>query len=323
MAVNEGMPDAATLAAIRSDIEAYERARISAGRSVNWRLPLGLGLVVLAVLLVARFLNRFADPLEQWLSAPHVFLYVLGLAAAIAAYVWAGAPARRAQDDGREKTLFPSIFRFIDDLRYTRGSAPASFDRFPREMVGAFDRESFDDVIAGRYRGFPFELFEVKLGGETPKGSGDAGDVFKGVGLVFEAAQSFPGFLVARARTAQKTGFLSAIFGSFSSLDEIKSGVSDLEASYEFRTDNLEAASPLIVGRLVRALKWLIETWPKGQPLVALKGGDAFVLLPMERNYFDLPGPSAPIDYDRDIKPMIAELVALLETAALVRRVTG
>ena len=53
------------------------------------------------------------------------------------------------------------------------------------------------------------------------------------------------------------------------------------------------------------------------------QGGDAFVLLPMERNYFDLPGPSAPIDYDRDIKPMIAELVALLETAALVRRVTG
>ncbi len=115
-------------------------------------------------------------------------------------------------------------------------------------------------------------------------------------------------------------GFLKNLFGG-GSFEEIQSGIADLDNAYDFRSDNPDAARPLIVGRMAQALRWLGETWPSGQALVALRGSDAFLLLPMEKNYFELPGISTPVSYDEHVKPMIADLVTLLETAALVRQV--
>ena len=43
-------------------------------------------------------------------------------------------------------------------------------------------------------------------------------------------------------------------------LQELASGVPELDATYEFRTDNLDAARPLVTGRLASALTWLGET---------------------------------------------------------------
>lgn len=318
MNVDDVMPDPKVLAGIRSDIEAYEAARVTAAKSVRWRVPLFLGLLAVAVYFVARFFNTIANPFEQWLSPPHVFLYVGAVVAAIALYFLAMAPARKTQQDFRSR-LFPTIFRFIEDFRYVQGQPPASFDRLPREMVGAFNRESFDDIITGKYRGFPFELFETRLANKVGKSE----DVsFKGVGLAFAAAQPFPGILIAGRQTGAVTGFFKGLFGG-GALEELEAGVADLDAIYDFRTDNAAAARPLIVGRLAQALKWLGEAWPDGQALVALRGSDAFVLLPMETDYFELPGISTPLNYDSHVKPMIADLVTLLETAALVRKVGG
>ena len=318
MTVEDVMPDPKVLAGIRADIEAYEAERVKAMRSIWWRVPLVLAIVAVAVYAAATFFNRAANPYEQWLSAPHVFLYFVGGAAAVAGVIWALAPARRAQQHFRDR-LFPTIFRFVDDFRYAQGEPPASFDRLPREMVGAFNREYFDDVMTGTYRGFPFELFEVRLANKAGKSESVA---FKGVGLAFEAARPFPGILVAGRQAGKVTGFFNNLFGG-TSLEALQSDVADLDNAYDFRTDNPSAAKPVIVGRLAQALKWLAEAWPSGQALIALRGSDAFVLLPMETNYFELPGISTPLDYDKHVKPMIADLVTLLETAALVRKVGG
>lgn len=310
------MPDENDIAAIRRGIEAYEAARASTLRQVRWRTPLFVGLVLVAVALIAWLFNKVADPNEQWFSTPHVFLYIIGFVTAILLYFRAIRPATRLQQSFRE-TLMPIIFGFIGDMRYQHDVTPHSFDRLPRETVGGASMSRFDDVISGRYDGFAFELYEADLwhGASTKTKA----TTFKGVIVAFEAIEPFPGILVATRRTNAVMGFFRGMFAS--KMQELSSGVPELDAAYEFRTDNVEAARPLVMGRLAQALKWLGETWPDDPARVALNGGDGFLLLPQAKNFFELPEISVPLDYTTHVAPMISDMGAMLATAALVRKI--
>jgi len=309
------MPGEAVLAGIRKDIEAYEASRATANRKVRWRVPLFIAVVVAVVLAVAWGFNAVADPYEQWLSTPHLLLYLVGVVAATAAYFQAMRPVNEARQTFRER-LLPVVFGFIEDVRYRHGAVPDSFGRLPGEAVGSFDRQTFDDVVSGRYQGFPFELYEALLQEKSGKTTLTA---FRGVVVAVGAAETFPGKLVATRKANTVVGFFRGLFGP--RMEELQSGVPALDAAYEFRTDNADAARPLVTGRLAKALQWLGEAWPNEQARIALSGNDIFLLLPQDRNFFELPGMSQPLDYDRDVKPMIADMAALLATAALVRQV--
>jgi hypothetical protein len=115
------------------------------------------------------------------------------------------------------------------------------------------------------------------------------------------------------------TSFFHGFFTN--DLHELQSGVPVLDAAYDFRTDNPEAALPLVQGRLSQALQWLGETWPEEPARVALKDKDAFLLLPQSRNFFELPDISVPLDYKTHVAPMIADMASLLATGALVRQI--
>ncbi|WP_256754338.1 hypothetical protein [Mesorhizobium sp. Mes31] len=310
------MPSEADIANIRKDIETYEAARASAVRQVRWRVPLFVGLVLVFVVLVAWLFNKVADPNEQWFSTPHVFLYLVGFAASILLYFRAIRPATRLRQSFRE-TLLPIIFGFIRDMRYQHDVTPNSFDRLPRETVGGFTMSRFDDIISGRYDGFPFELYEADLwDGAATK---NRATTFKGVIVAFETVEPFPGILVAARRANAVMGFFRGLFTA--RMQELSSGVPELDAAYEFRTDNIEAARPLVTGRLAQALKWLGETWPDDPARIALNGSDGFLLLPQAKNFFELPDISVPLDYTRHVAPMISDMGAMLATAALVRKI--
>ncbi|TIU56051.1 MAG: hypothetical protein E5W30_13550, partial [Mesorhizobium sp.] len=132
------MPNEAVIAGIRRGIEEYEAKRASAQRQVRWRVPVFVGLVAVFVALIAWLFNAAADPHEQWLSTPHVFLYLGGMIVAVLLYFQALRPATRLQQSFRD-TLLPMIFGFVRDVRYQHGVRPNSFDRMPRETVGAFN----------------------------------------------------------------------------------------------------------------------------------------------------------------------------------------
>jgi hypothetical protein len=315
MAAGDFMPGEAVLAVIRKNIEAYEAERLSAYRQVRWRVPLFVSLVVAAVLGLAWAFNALADPYEQWLSTPHLLLYVVGLVAALVAYFLGMRPAHTARQSFRER-LLPIAFSFIDDVRYRNGVEPDSFGRLPRDTVGAFNRETFDDVVSGRYQGFPFELYEARL---VQKSGKTSRTTFNGVIMAIGAAVAFPGTLLATRKANTVFGFFRTLFGS--RLETIESGVPALDQAYEFRTDNAEAARPLVAGRLAKALQWLGEAWPEEPARIALSHSDIFLLLPQDRNFFELPGVSKPLDYNAHVKPIIADMAALLATAALVRQV--
>lgn len=310
------MPGEDVIAGIRKDIEAYEAERQKAHRQVQWRVPVFVGAVVIVAAVLAYALNSFASPYEQWLSTPHVFLYFGALVAAGFAYSSAMSPASKLRQSFRERVL-PIVFGFIEDIRYAKQTTPDSFDRLPKQAAGSFNRQNFDDVVSGRYEGFPFELYETTLSYKAGKSDQT---VFKGVITAFETITPFPGLLIAAKRAGTVSKFFRDMFGS-GDLELVESGVAALDGAYEFRTDNVGAARPLVAGRLAKALQWLAETWPGEPARVALNGSDGFLLLPLTKNFFELPGISQPIDYKTHIEPIVADMVSLLATAALVRKV--
>jgi hypothetical protein len=309
------MPGEAAIADIKADLERYEAERSRTHRAVMWRVPVFVGLFLLATVGIAYFFNSFADQHEQWLSPPHVFLYGIASFVVFAVYRWAGSPARKLQQSLRERIL-PAVFGFIEDIGYKHNQTPASFERLPRGIVDGFNKQKFDDVVWGRYEDFPFELYEATL---LVKASDSSSAVFKGVIVAFETIAPFPGLLVATRKATKVVGFFRGMFAR-GDLEELQSGVAALDENYEFRTDNVEAARPLVTGRLAQALQWLGETWPEQPARVALNGSDGFLLIPLSKNFFELPDISQPLDYRRHVGPMIADMAALLATAALVRK---
>lgn len=315
MDAQDFMPSEAALKGVRAEIEVYEAERQKVRRSAAIRIPIYLAIVVILVAVLAVAFNSFADPNEQWSSAPHVFLYIGGLVALFIAYASATAPTRRLQQSFRER-LLPVIFGFIDKVRYRRGETPASVHKLPRDTVGSFNQSSYDDEISGVWQGLPFELYEAVFSQKVNKNSST---IFRGVVVALETETAFPGVLIATRKANKVTSFFRGIFGT--ELHELQSGVPILDAAYDFRTDNLDAARPLVTGRLAQALQWLGETWPEEPARIALKDRDAFLLLPQSKNFFELPDISVPLDYKTHIAPMIADMASLLATGALVRRI--
>jgi len=315
MDAKDFLPGEGVVAGIKGDIERYETERRKAHRAVMWRVPVFDGLWIAAILGVAYAFNSFADPNEQWLSTPHIFLYIVGFFALFLIHAQAVKPATALQQSLRDR-IMPLVFGFIEEMGYRHEATPVSFSRMPQEASGAFNRQRFDDVISGRYEGFPFELYEATLSQKSGKSSAS---VFKGIVVAFETIAPFPGLLVATRKSGMVVGFLKSLFGG--KLEELQSGVAALDENYEFRTDNVEAARPLVTGRLAQALQWLGETWPEQPARVALKGSDGFLLIPLSKNFFELPGISQPLDYKAHVEPMIADMGALLATAALVRKI--
>lgn len=311
------MPGEEVVAGIRKDIEAYEAERVKAHAQVRWRVPVFLAILLLVMVVLAYALNSFANAYEQWVSAPHIFLYFGTFVAAFFVYNTAMAPAARLRQSFRERVL-PMVFSFIKNVRYAKGWVPDSFDRLPRQAVGTFNRQTFDDVVSGEYDGFPFELYEATL---SQKAGKSESVVFKGVITAFETTTPFPGLLVAAKRAGAVSSFFSNLFGSSRELETVQSGVPFIDEAYEFHTDNIGAAQALVAGRLAKALQWLSETWPGEPARVSLKGRDGYLLLPVHKNFFELPSISEPIDYKTHIEPIVADLVSLLATAALVRKV--
>ncbi len=317
MKADDFLPGEDVIAGIKADMDRYEAERTRVHRSLLWRVPLFDGLTLLVIFGLAWLANGLAHPQELWFSTPHLFIYIFGFFALLFMHTQAVKPVKKLQQSVRDRAI-PLIFGFIEDIQYGHGIRPRSFGRLPKETVGDFDRQTFDDVVSGRYDGFPFELYEATLS----KGSGKSSvEMFKGIIIAFQPAVGFPGVLVVARKAGKVAGFFRGIFGE--KLKALQSGNAKLDEIYEFRTDNVEAAQPLVSGRLAQALEWLVETWPESPSRVALAHGDGFLLIPQTKDFFELPGISQPLDYRTHVQPMVADMAALLATASLVRKVNG
>ncbi|WP_342635182.1 hypothetical protein [Aminobacter aminovorans] len=265
--------------------------------------------------MLALIFNFIADVNEQWLSTPHVYLYVLSFIAAFFAYFRAMRPLEAANASFRNM-LLPIVFGFIKNMQHERGATPPSFVNLPESTVGKYNVLEIDDFISGNYDGFDFELYEALLKQRAEKHDSTT---FQGVIVAFGLKKPFAGTLIATIRTNAVLSFFGELFGG--GLKELRSGVQELDMAYEFRSDNVDAAQPLVSGQMAQALTWLKDAWPGEPARIAMSGTSGFLLLPHQKNFFELPASDVALDYKAHIEPMIADMATILATAALVRKI--
>ena len=309
------MPDEAVIAGIRKDIEQYESQRASAYAQVKWRVPVFLGVLLIVAAVIAYGFNDFADPNEQWLSSPHVFLY-FGTCRWAFAWGFAMRPATKLRQSFRERVL-PLVFGFVRDIRYANAVTPDSLtvcrSRRPAASTGR------DSTMSSLANTRIFRSSSTKPVSRRRQGSRTA-PCSRAWSWRSKRSPRFLACWWQCAAPGRSQDSSADMFGT-GGLEEVQCGIASLDEAYEFHTDNAGAARPLVSGRLAKALQWLGETWPGEPARVALQGRDGFLLLPVTKNFFELPGISTPLDYKVHVEPIVADMVALLATASLVRKV--
>lgn len=304
------MPKDAALEALHAAVADYNASR---GR-VTGDMYLRVVLIFGGYLVFAAFVAYIA-----WVEiATDVVGIVLGLLFVGGGFVWrfAIAPARQFQQSLRNRML-PLVFGFVDEVKYGHGEEPHFMRTMPGKDFVPRDRHEHGDLIAGRHEGLNFVLAES----EFTTGSGKSRQTtFKGVIFHFVREQAFPGLLLAARRPNAVHRFMRDLFGG-SKMALVTSGNPEVDVSHEFRTDQPQAATPLVQGALAKALDYLATEWRDDVVRIALSGRDCYLLVPAKKDFFELPPVDTPIDFDRHLRPMIRDLVMLLATAPLVSKI--
>ena len=304
------MPKEGALEDLRNAVAAYNAARPKVEREMYLRILLIFGTYLLMASLLAY---------AVWQQDNMDFLgVVLGLAFVGGTFVWkiATDPARRFQQVLRDRML-PLIFGFIDEVQYVHGATPRFISAMPGKEFVQRDRSTHGDMIAGVHDGLAFTLSETELSTGSGKSKHTS---FKGVIFHFAREEEFPGLLIAARRPTAMQRFMRDLFGS-TALALVRSGNPEVDVSHEFRTDRAEAATPIVQGTLAKALDYLATVWRDDVVRLALSRRDCYLLVPTKKDFFELPPVDTAIDFDRHIRPMIRDLVTLLATAQLVRRI--
>ncbi len=304
------MPDAATMETIHAAINEYNEKRPGIVHQMEGRrMMLLVPFCAVCALILFGAIKSFDQP--RFIGG------VIGIMFLIGYLLWkeANRPMVEFRQTLRDRML-PVIFGFAERIRYRNGIEPKFMEKLPKPGLIRFGRAHYDDLVSGILEDMDFTLSEVRL---TTGGKHEQ-DVFKGVILYFNPPHPFEGRLFAAKRLYGFKGFMDDLFGD-RSLENIRSGFGELDATYDFRTDHPEKATALVVGPIAQALNYLAEAWPDDTVRLALMGSDAFLLVPTKKNFFELPDLRENIDWERHVKPMIRDLMTLLAVAQLVRRI--
>ncbi|PPJ46572.1 hypothetical protein C0075_13000 [Rhizobium sp. KAs_5_22] len=308
-ALDRLMPGPDALARIRAEIDGYNAERPRVARQAQMRLAAyfaGWALVSAAIcwpLVVGGYGRMFGLACVAILFSGY-FLYDRAIAAR----------------DGFRQTLrdrlLPSLFGFVDDLRYSSNGSSRFLERMPGNEFLRRTDSRHRDLLSGTHEGFAFTLCETELS----VGSGSKREVtFDGVIVAFQQENGFPGTLLAARRPGRLAKAIRGLFDD-GRLTEIKSGDDGIDASHEFRSDDPQSAMPRVAA-MAKALDYLSDVWPEGVVRIAVRHKDGFLLVPTKKDFFELPPIGVPLDFERHVQPMIADLMTLLATARLVSRI--
>lgn len=305
------MPDEAAVAEIRRHIDMYNAERPGIYRNCTLVAWLAMSAYVVVMGIVTYGALQMSDG-TNLLGA--ILVFAIGGGVWVWRYVW--KPLWEHQL-GLRYRLFPKVFGFVQEIRYSAGIEPRFLDDLKRLKLVDFTKSKNDDVIGGVHEGMTFELVETQL--ITGSGKSER-TTFKGLIFQFGLAESFPGLLVANKRTGWWDRTMKEFWGTGPS-DEIRSGNFRLDETHEFRTSNHVAAQSVIAGPLTSVLTWLGNEWHGGDVRIALSHDDGYLMLPTREDYFALPGLEDDISYERHVRPLVRELVQLLAAAQAVRNI--
>ena len=312
-AVPDFRPGKEALASIKDAIASYNAERIGTENRASRNaalmvIPYAGVVMALAMMLVpSRISGDF-----PWTA----FWVALGAAAFGGFKLWefAWSPVRQLQQHTRSR-LVPVICGFVENIRYDNKVTPEFMRYLPDEALVVHDRVEHDDLISGRCEDMEFELGEVIFWIKSGKNS--EARAFEGAVLHCRAKTAFPGLLIA----SKKSGWFERFGrgGRLNNLTDIACANQRISATYEFRSDRPPEAQRLVNGPLTTIILWLSENWPEGVARIALEGEHILLLVPTEKNHFELPNISVDLDYERHVAPMTGQLWRLLSTGRLIR----
>lgn len=305
------MPGESIVADIKSHIGDYNRERPAIYQSCTTMAYLSMG----AYAVVAVLLTIYALQIDDRGKLSGLIIGLVGVAGFwLWGYVW--RPIKDHQL-GLRYRLFPKVFAFIDDVRYSAQQEPYFLETLKQLKIVNFTSTENDDLISGRHDGMEFQLVETQL----ILGSGKHKQtVFKGLIFHFKLEKEFPGMLVAAKRGSWWQRTMREMWRTAAS-DELASGNRQLDETHEFHSDNFGAAKPIIRGPLTSLLIWLGNEWHGGDVQIALSHENGYLMLPSKRDFFALPEMQSDVHYESDVKPLVRELVMLLAVAHVVRKV--
>jgi hypothetical protein len=305
------MPDEAAVAVIERHIDDYNRERPGVRRRCISRTWMMLsGYAIMAALVI--YLALQADKPGALVTLLSGFICIGALG--VRRLAW--KPIRDHRLALRHQ-LFPKVFGFISDVEYSAKQEPGFLRQFAELKIIDFSSTQSDDMVSGKHDGMRFELVETQLIRESGRSQRI---VFKGVVFHFTLEKEFPGKLVAAKRggwweRSIVESWRDAVPG------ELASGNRQLDEIYEFHSDNHLAARPVIAGPLTSVLTWLGNLWHGGDVQIAFSHKDGYLMMPTKGDYFALPELGDDISYERDVEPLVREIVGLLAVAHVARKI--
>ena len=304
------LPDESRLSVIRAAIAGYNSERPAIIRTQTRRFALMIGGFAIAAIAALAAGIASGNSVMAGLA--------LGFTVFGGQYVWGKAtePAKRFQQDLRQR-LFPAIFGFIPEFRYQNGRQPDFLERFKATGLIPWSSAGHDDWFAGVHDGLDFELSEIRLFTGAGK---HKQTLFKGLILHIGRRARFDGLLLAQTRTNAVHRYVRDLFSK--ELQTVSSGVADVDDSHEFRTDTPGPEQVQLSIEMARVLDWLQQFWRRGPVQIVIRDRDCYLLLAGEADHFELPHIDAgDIVFDRDVLPLIEDMVTLLAIAHLVDKI--
>lgn len=317
-AIAKLMPGGEALASIHQGINAYNAGRTETENKAWRNSMLYLGPFALACLAAIYFLQRLAS---SDVFAEKGFWALAGAMAFVGYSLWRKAwePVRKFQQDTKAR-LVPIICGFVEGLRYSHGRAPSFMPFLPAAALVQHSRIAHDDLITGRFDSMDFELGEVVFWIKAGKNSEKK--TFEGAIFHTEAISGFPGVLIASKRETWGDWFNIGT-RSTDALTEVPCANKRIAETYEFHSNQPEAAEGLVNGPMTAVILWLGENWPDGIARIALTDRNIFILVPSKTNHFELPEIHVRLDYEWHIAPMTGQLWKLVSTGKLIRDILG
>lgn len=282
----------------------FESLRRDAVKERNQRLIAAL----VAWLAAVSAVGYLAHPVgEFW---PFVAFFALVTAIGLGVWVWlpAGAHELRLQEQ-----VLARIVPFFGNLRYQSEPDLSPSRYYDWQVLPNFSKTYCEDQIKGRYHGVPLTLAEVKLQYQyrsRHSSSSSTGIAFKGLMIVFELQQEYPGVTLIRSRGST----MNNRFQLDQALDEVGAG-----SGFElFATDNAPGAALADAGFLER-LAEVSAQFEARQLFASFHAKRLVMLIDHKGDYFEM-SHRQETDFARDaerVRDQLGRLFAIVDLLQL------
>ncbi|MGQ2968564.1 MAG: hypothetical protein ACT6RF_07420 [Allorhizobium sp.] len=239
----------------------------------------------------------------------------LALLALVPLFTVIAAKQRRFQTD-LYIAILPLLLSGLDQWSIVTRKPARQIERMPGHYFVPRDEIDCDFHIEGSLHGIPFSVTQAVLRhspAEPPE------TTFRGLIVWTRVSNAFPGDFAALRRPPQERSLWRGTVLP-DRLMPIPNATRLGRWAYDFVSTDLETAHMRLNG-MVGAIDTLLALKLDELPQVAIRGADAFVLLPLSRFGWDGDTPVHTLDVERDVRPFAAMLLSVLQAMDAVRKI--